>query len=359
VTRTWTWDIDKSADQSDLVLADGQSFTVNYDVSVSATSADSAHVVEGDIVISNPNPDRDASLTQVVDEVSDSIGATVDCPSLTVPAGGSLTCSYSADLPDAADRTNTATATLQNHDYSSAGVGTPSGTTDFSGSAPVSFADAAVTEIDECIDVEDTNLAGPLGTVCADEAPKTFSYSLTFGPAGPDTDVVVVCGNNVHTNTADFTTTDTGATGDDSWTVNVKVNCNKGCTLTPGYWKTHSLKGPAPYDDNWQNIGPQQHNTAFFLSGKSYYQALWTAPKGNPYWILAHAYIAAQLNILNGASVPASVQTAFNQATALLNSKTPAQVDGLKGAAKAQWTSLAGILDNYNNGLTGPGHCSE
>ena len=59
----------------------------------------------------------------------------------------------------------------------------------------------------------------------------------------------------------------------------------------------------------------------FFLSGKTYYQALWTAPQGNAYWILAHAYIAAQLNKLNGASVPASVQTALDQATALFNTQ--------------------------------------
>ena len=25
----------------------------------------------------------------------------------------------------------------------------------------------------------------------------------------------------------------------------------QGCTLTQGYWKTHSENGPAPYDDNW------------------------------------------------------------------------------------------------------------
>jgi len=358
LTRTWTWDIDKSADQTDLVLAEGQLFNVNYEVEVSATSADSVHKVEGDIVITNPNPTRDATLTQVVDEVSDSIGADVVCPSLTVPAGDSLTCSYSADLPDGADRTNTATATLQNHDYDSAGVGTPSGTTDYSGSAPVSFAGATVTEIDECIDVTDTNV-GTLGTVCAADAPETFSYTLTFGPAGPYTDVVVECGENIHDNTAAFATNDTDTTGDDTWTVTVHVACETGCTLTPGYWKTHSQRGPAPYDDNWQNLGPQEENTTFFLSGKTYYQTLKTAPAGNAYWILAHAYIAAQLNMLNGASVPASVQTAFDQATALFNAKTPAQVAALKGAQRQQWIALAGILDAYNNGVTGPGHCSE
>ncbi|MDF2731105.1 MAG: hypothetical protein K0T01_2895 [Acidimicrobiia bacterium] len=136
------------------------------------------------------------------------------------------------------------------------------------------------------------------------------------------------------------------------------VTCAGGCTLTPGYWKTHSINGPAPYDDTWAQIG---EGTAFFTSGKTYYQALWTAPGGNAYYILAHAYIAAELNILNGASVPTNVQTAFDSATALFGTYTPAQIAALRGNSpiRAQFTSLAGILDGYNNGLTGPGHCSE
>ncbi len=38
LTRTWTWTIDKSADQTNLLLSEGQLFTVNYEVEVSATS---------------------------------------------------------------------------------------------------------------------------------------------------------------------------------------------------------------------------------------------------------------------------------------------------------------------------------
>jgi hypothetical protein len=55
---------------------------------------------------------------------------------------------------------------------------TPGGTTDFSGSANVSFANADGSQVDECITVTDDQL-GALGTVCANESPKTFTYSLT------------------------------------------------------------------------------------------------------------------------------------------------------------------------------------
>jgi hypothetical protein len=138
------------------------------------------------------------------------------------------------------------------------------------------------------------------------------------------------------------------------------VACGFGCTLTPGYWKTHSGYGPAPYDDTWASIG---EDTPFFLSGQSYYDVLWTAPRGNAYYILAHAYTAAELNVLNGAYIPTDVSDAWDEATNLFAAYTPHEVAEMKGKAgkdlRAQFIYLAEILDDYNNGITGPGHCSE
>ena len=382
LTRTWTWTIVKEGDATELTLSEGQLHTVNYDVTVDASSADSVWAVTGNIAVENPAP-IDATINTVADIISPDIAADVDCEvddedvifPYTLPAEETLNCTYSANLPDDDDRTNTATAALQNYDYAfnedvdedepPVIEGTPSGTTDFSGTASVSFANATVTEIDECVDVTDTNAVsdanptGLLGEVCADDAPETFEYSLTFG-MHPDADVVLACGENTHVNTAVFETNDTETTDDDDWTVIADVTCGGGCTLTPGYWKTHSAEGPAPFDDTWNALANGE-DTPFFGSGKTYYQALWTAPGGNAYYILAHAYIAAQLNILNGASVPANVQTAFNTATGLFGTHTPAQIAALRGNSpiRAQFISLAGILDGYNNGLSGPGHCSE
>src|SRR5690606_14711477 len=129
------------------------------------------------------------------------------------------------------------------------------------------FSSATVTEVDECIDVSDT-LYGALGTVCADEAPKTYQYSLMVG-AHPDADVVLVCGDNTVDNVADFITNDTGATGDDDWSIDVNVSCPDACTLTQGYWKTHNdaFWGGAPSDETWQLLGPDAENTLFFSSG--------------------------------------------------------------------------------------------
>ena len=56
-------------------------------------------------------------------------------------------------------------------------------------------------------------------------------------------------------------------------TCSVPCDGDKGCTLTPGYWKTHSKYGPAPYDATWALYG---EDNIFFLSGLSNYEVLWT-----------------------------------------------------------------------------------
>lgn len=80
--------------------------------------------------------------------------------------------------------------------------------------------------------------------------------------------------------------------------------------------------GPAPYDNNWANLSALEQNTAFYSSGATWYQVFWTPPKGNSYYNLAHQYMAAELNLLNGASAGADVQAAMTQAEALFNSVT-------------------------------------
>lgn len=149
----------------------------------------------------------------------------------------------------------------------------------------------------------------------------------------------------------------------DTVTIRVTVACQQGCTLTQGYWKTHG--DPAntkKFDTTWNllpgGLGP---STTFFLSGASWIQVFNTSPSGNAYYQLAHQYMAARLNILNGASAPGSVTTAISSATTLFNTYTPAQIGALKGndALRQQFISLAGTLGSYNEGTIGPGHCDE
>ncbi|MFC1980935.1 hypothetical protein ACFLVN_01665 [Chloroflexota bacterium] len=202
-----------------------------------------------------------------------------------------------------------------------------------------------------CVDVHD-DMYGFLGQVCEDEISATFQYSMEIGP-------YEVCGEYTVENTAWFEETFYGDTGADSHIITVTVvGCQDGCTLTPGYWKTHSKYGPAPYDDTWAQLG---EDTPFFSTPYSYYQVLWNPPKGgNAYYILAQAYIAAQLNNLNGAS-PGDAEEAFAQAIDLLEAYTPEDGDVVmkKSSTRALFLELAQILDDYNNGYIGPGHCDE
>jgi hypothetical protein len=356
--RGWTWTIDKTADQTDLTLAAGQSFPVNYTVRAAATSTDSNWQAHGTISVHNPAPIA-AVLLGVSDLVSGGYAGVVDCGSVAFPtvlaAGATLSCTYDASLPDASGRVNTATATQQNLAYAANGTSVLAGTQQITATAAVDFSSAAITESDECASVTDDRF-GALGSVCAGDLPKVYSYTLNAGPFA-----AAECGVHQVVNQASFTTNDDATTGSDSWTVNVTVPCAGGCSLTPGYWKTHSQKGPAPYDDAWALLGPAQQDTVFFLSGKSYYQVLWTAPNGNAYFILAHAWIATTLNGLNDASMPPEVLSAWNEGTTLFSTYTPAQIGAQRGSQqpRKRFLELAGLLDMYNNGLIGPGHCSE
>jgi hypothetical protein len=127
-----------------------------------------------------------------------------------------------------------------------------------------------------------------------------------------------------------------------------------GCTLTPGYWKTHSKYGPAKYDSIWALKG---EDTIFYSSSKTWYEVLWTPPKGNAYYILAFQYIATKLNMLAGASITEEVQCALKFAEWFFKNHSPS--DKLKTKLKNVVIYKAGVLDSYNNGYIGPGHCSD
>lgn len=346
-TRTYDWGINKIADQTELVLSGDQIFNVNYTVEAFVESkTDSDWAVSGDITIYNPDPNFVATIESVTDTISDGIDASVNCPDWSIPAGGSINCSYeSTPLPDGTNRINTATV------ETSGSVGGGSGTAD------VIFGEPS-TKVNDCVDVEDS-LKGPLGQACENESPKEFNYSLSFGK-NTLADILLACGEQEVTNIAALNTGQ-----EDSVILHVTIHCDDsaGCTLTQGYWKTHSQTGPAPYDDAWLNLGLLEEDTMFYLSNQTWYEVFWTPPQGNAYYNLAHQFEAATLNVLNGASEPAAVSTALVNAEALFNNYTPEQIAALKGkngkALRQQFISLASTLDQYNNGLIGPGHCSE
>jgi hypothetical protein len=335
--RDYDWTIAKSVDQNNLTLSPGQQHTVNYTVMVTKDAGtDSGWSVSGIITVTNPHPTQAATGVVVTDIISGIGAVPVTCPSTTIAAAGTMNCTYGpVALPSGIARTNTATATTTNANLEG-------------GSAMAAVTFGAPTNVtDNCVNVSDTLVGTLHNNLCASQ---TFNYPFVINAAN------LRCGTNTINNVASLATDD-GGTETSGATVNVNIACVLGCTLTQGYWKTHSDRGPAPYDNTWALLGGLAEDTPFFGSGKTWYQVFWTAPQGNPYYILAHQYMAAELNILNGAIPTPAVATAINSAETLLTGLNPNT--NFTKAQKASMVNLAGILGSFNEGVTGPGHCSE
>ncbi len=132
------------------------------------------------------------------------------------------------------------------------------------------------------------------------------------------------------------------------------TNAPAACTLTLGYWKTH----PEDWDAAGDNK-PFLTTELFYNSGVSYLTIMNTPPSGgNAYLQLAHQYIAAVLNTGGGASGVAAVDAAIAGAAAYF-AAAPAGIPNPTGALRTQLQAWATTLDNFNNGITGPGHCPD
>lgn len=339
------WDIAKTGYEGAVTLAVGQTFVAPYTVTVTPTTlTPTTAFIAGPVFLNNPTPytPRIDAVTVMVGELA----ATVTCPQaypFNVPAFSVTTCNFTVDVPDTADR-------LVYVDVVSDGTIAIDRSLE-----TASFGDhtTSVELFDECVAIYDDKVAGGfLGSACASEGTKSFTYTAEIGP-------FAACGRFDVTNTATWSGFDTGANASTSYVVGGELPCAGGCTLTPGYWKNHSELGPARYDDTWAQLA-NGAATPFFLSGQTYHQVLNTPVAGNSYYILARAYIAAQLNRLNGSDFSAAT-SAFNEATTLFNTYAPRATafTSKSSPIRARAVQLAHTLDDYNNGLIGPGHCTE
>jgi hypothetical protein len=132
--------------------------------------------------------------------------------------------------------------------------------------------------------------------------------------------------------------------------VTVTAACPNGCTLTQGFWKEH-------YPGNW----PASVQSGGLTLGTVHYTAaelesiLNEPVGGNGLIDLAHQLIAAKLNIANGADGSA-VATTIAAADALIGSLVVPPV-GTGSLAPGDVSALVTTLDQFNQGLIGPGHC--
>ena len=143
-------------------------------------------------------------------------------------------------------------------------------------------------------------------------------------------------------------------------------NRGGGCTLTQGYWKTHGPAGciTGNNTNEWPDLTGQCTCSAGdgLCLGSVCYSAdqlcsiLNTPAGGNGLIALAHQLIAAKLNILNGAD-GTDANACIADADALIGGLVVPPVGAgylAPSATSADITCLA----NYNEGATGPGHCS-
>lgn len=143
-----------------------------------------------------------------------------------------------------------------------------------------------------------------------------------------------------------LTVSDTKALFSDQESVRFYLEAGIWCTYTMGYWKNH----PETWPVEEITIGGVTYTKAEAIA------ILETQPRGDATYILAHQLIPAKLNVLQGAD-PSAVEAAIIDADTWLIEHPPGSSPS--GAERQEGICLAKTLDDYNNGVTGPGHCDE
>jgi hypothetical protein len=368
-------------------LNPGDSYDTVYKLTATQSVADNyGFAVSGTITVSWPagvTPEFTGNPTDTL-HFTDATGGTQNVvPSCGTQGATSLACTYDAPLPrDFVTGYNQASIVRNKKCYAADGTATTCGTMSYDSNQAALTYGAASVEKNKCVAISDLfngiaglNLGNTFSWIVNANACASFSKFVT-GDINPDP--VVVNSLDISANWIPPANAGSGKSckfvvpnklmlsgnGYDEATVSVNVTklcAPVGCTYTQGYWKTHVNYAPKPQfakkrDSAWNLIdgaGTANENTVFFLSGKSYIAVMWTPPKGNPYYNLAHQYIAAKLNVLDGASASV-VAVDIQQAEAWFSAYAPTHAFWKNPAVIA----AAGRLAAFNEGSTGPGHCS-
>ena len=374
--KTYDWTIDKSVSPESLTIERNASQNLTYTITVTRSLASQTDVigVSGQICVTNGG-DRTTENLKLVDQVEykDGSGQFQSLPGATqtiIPAqqlgpGQSQCYNYQiffTPVPGATYR-NSVKVTITNH---SGHLGTefgPNPKADFS--LPPS---PAIVEFDENASVTDTPTC-PTGFTCTPAAsgPWYFTDSDRVVFTTQVTNTSALCDTYYNLdNTATLTESDTGQQHHDSATVSIYTGqCARGCTLTIGYWKTHAgFTGRNP--DRVSQFLPIWLGTP---NGAKSVEVTTAAQAANilsmnscdgPSNGITKLYaqlLAAKLNIGNGADGSAAAAT-IAAADAFLATYGCDAWSSLARAQKNQVLGWATTLDNYNNGLLGPGHCN-
>jgi hypothetical protein len=224
-----------------------------------------------------------------------------------------------------------------------------------------------ITEVDEAASLVDVEIC-PSGFTCTPSDPGPWSLTdtdeVTFTK---DIDNVSAECDTHYTlkNTATLTENDTGQSHSDIAQVDIYTGeCSGGCTLTIGYWKTHAgFTGR-----NADRVTPLLPIWLGTVGGSKSIQVT-SAPQAvtilsmdqcegasNGITKLDAQLLGAKLNIAEGAASSAVAST-ITAADTFLATHNCSDWSSLSRADKNTVLGWMSTLDNYNNGLVGPGHC--
>lgn len=343
-TRTFMWTIEKAADPKTLNLAQGDSGTVTYTVTVTKDDGTVHTWIDGEVCITNGGSVATENLMsniKVTQPPSTTVIAStpLDVTAKPVLAAGESHCyPYSIDIPSANSNTYKVTAdtTITNH---SGHLGVPFGPS----ASQSTTIPTTETLVHNSVTVSDT-LGGSLGVV-SDDHTFTYTHSFNCGNAG----------DNINTASIIY---DDGTNGP-SASATVTVQCTTGgggggCTLTIGYWKNHP-DAITPLLPIW--LGTEGGTKSIQVTTSSQAVTIESIPNAsNGIDKLYAQLLAAKLSIKKGAdgsAVTSTIQAADN----FLANNNSGSWASLSNADKSQVNSWASTLDSYNNGVTGPGHC--
>ena len=200
IDRTWNWSLDEHAAPVSTTLYVGQTGSLAFvDTAAAAGSVDTRWLVGG---LVNINPDPIVLMTSIdgmlytgpAADYSLTPFAVTDCPGgfpqLVVQQ---VVCSYQVQAPQA----NTGFVGVTAHGCIDGDCSYDSK----SSSAPFDFANATITEHQQCVTANES-VVGALGTTCASAGPATFTAVRTIGPYSS-------CGNYTVLSTSSLTSAGT------------------------------------------------------------------------------------------------------------------------------------------------------
>lgn len=237
-TKTWTWGIEKSVVGASTVTRAGGDVTFDYliDVTRSETAATTGFVLSGSILVANGGGTTAENLDVSDDPGIEGADCTIFAPESETEYDGTydlapdddVTFAYVCDVDADADTTGDNVATV---DYDGAEAAIDSTEVGYD------FGDADVTEVDECVAVDDLFDGGTAvelnGNLCESAVLET-QHTVTVGTA---------C--ETYRNTASSTTNDTETTDESS--VDVTVCPETATPATPGYTEDTSCEDPDSY----------------------------------------------------------------------------------------------------------------